>query len=180
MRLKLICTLLCTLAIPGLAQTTGSLPEPRQAPASDLSSNAARVTDWANRLTAKDPKVRAIAEAALVKGVGRSLPLLRRLLNRGDEDLDLRTFEIIRRIGPPAIPLLVELLRHDQVSFRRDAADALIDLAPDTESIQPALRQALKDEDSLVAGDSARALGALGPKASPSVPALVLSLIHIS
>ena len=66
--------------------------------------------DWANRLTAKDPKVRAIAEAALVKGAGRSLPLLRELLNRGDEALDLRTFEIIRRIGPPAIPLLVEML----------------------------------------------------------------------
>ena len=62
----------------------------------------------------KDPKVRAIAEAALVQGAGRSLPLLRRFLNRDDEDLDLRTFEIIQRIGPPAIPLLVELLRHDE------------------------------------------------------------------
>ena len=91
MRHLLICTLLCVLPITALAQTT---PE------------------WANRLTAKDPKVRAIAEAALVKLAGRSLPLLRRLLNRDDEDLDLRTFEIIRRIGPPAIPLLVELLRH--------------------------------------------------------------------
>jgi outer membrane protein assembly factor BamB/HEAT repeat protein len=177
MRHLFICTLLCILPITALAQTTRSVPPP-QAADSDLSTNSAQVLDWANRLMAKDPKVRAIAEAALVKGVGRSLPLLRRLLNRGDEDLDLRTFEIIRRIGPPAIPLLVELLRHDQVSFRRDAADALIDLAPDTESIQPALRQALKDEDSLVAGDSARALGALGPKASPSVPALVTTLSH--
>ena len=134
--------------------------------------------DWANRLTAKDPKVRATAEAGLVKGAGRSLPLLRRLLSRGDEDLDLRTFEVMRRIGPPAIPLLVELLRHEQVSFRRTAADVLIDLAPDTEWIQPALRRALRDEDSLVAGDSARALGALGPKASPSVRALVTTLSH--
>ena len=134
--------------------------------------------DWANRLMAKDPKVRAIAEAALVKGAGRSLPLLRQLLNRGDEDLDLRTFEIIRRIGPPAIPLLVELLRHEQVSFRRNAADSLIDLPPDTERIQPALRRALRDEDAMVAGDAARALGALGPKASPSVRALVTTLSH--
>ncbi|HZL94867.1 MAG TPA: hypothetical protein VFB99_14520, partial [Vicinamibacterales bacterium] len=76
MRHLFICTLLCVLPISALAQTT---------------------PDWANRLTAKDPAVRAMAEAALVKGAGRSLPLLRRLLSRGDEGLDQRTFEIIRR-----------------------------------------------------------------------------------
>src|SRR6187455_1069357 len=157
MRHLFICTLLCVLPIPALAQTT---------------------PDWANRLTAKDPEVRAMAEAALVKGAGHSLPLLKRLLSRGDEDLDLRTFEIIRRIGPPAIPLLVELLRHVRVSIRRSAVDAFIDLAPDTEWIQPALRRALSDEDVSVAGDAARALGALGPKASPSVRALVTTLSH--
>ena len=178
MRHPFICTLLCILPMLALAQTTRSFPQPRQAKGSDPSTNSARVLDWANRLTAKDPKVRAMAEAALVKGAGRSLPLLRRFLNRGDEDLDLRTFEIIRRIGPPAIPLLVELLRHEQVSFRRNAADSLIDLAPDTEWIQPALRRALRDEDSMVAGDAARALGALGPKAAPSVRALVTTLSH--
>src|SRR6185436_5213295 len=58
------------------------------------------------------------------------------------------------------------------------AADALIDLAPDTEWIQPALRRALRDEESLVAGDAARALGALGKRASSSVAALVKALSH--
>ena len=77
--------------------------------------------DWENRVMSKDAKVRAIAEAALVQGAGHSLPLLRRFLNRGDEDLDLETFEIIRRIGPPAIPLLVDLLRHERASIRRSA-----------------------------------------------------------
>ena len=109
----------------------------------------ARPGGWGgNRLLANDPKVRATAEAALVQGAGRSLPLLRRFLNRGNEDLQLKTFEIIRRIGPPAIPLLVDLLRDERVSIRRSAVDALIDLAPYTESIQPALRRALRDEDS--------------------------------
>ena len=92
MRHLFICTLLCILPIPALAQTTRSSPQPRQAKGSDLSTNSARVLDWANRLMAKDPKVRAMAEAALVKGAGRSLPLLRRLLNRGDEDLDAEDF----------------------------------------------------------------------------------------
>src|SRR4030095_11136855 len=149
-----------------LAQTASSLPQSHQAKSSDL-SNSALELDWVTRVMANDPKVRAIAEAALVEGAERSLPLLRRFLNRRNEDLQLKTFEIIRRIGPPAIPLLVDLLRHEQVSIRRSAVDALIDLAPHTESIQPALRRALRDEDSDVAGDAARALGALGKRASP-------------
>jgi outer membrane protein assembly factor BamB/HEAT repeat protein len=127
---------------------------------------------------ANDAKVRASAVAELVKGGGRSLPLLRRFLNTDNDNLHDETFEIIRRIGPPAIPLLLELLRHQQVSFRQFAADAFIDLTPDTASIQPALRRALRDEDSMVAADAARALGALHEKASPSVPALVKALSH--
>ncbi len=168
MRHLFIGTLLCLLPLPVLAQARGS----------DPSSDSSRALDWANRLMSKDPKVRATAEAALVQEAGRSLPLLRRFLSRGNEDLDLRSFEIIRRIGPPAIPLLVDLLRDERVSIRRSAVDCLIDLAPDTERIQPALRRSLTDEDSEVAGDAARALGALGPRASPSVPALVKTLSH--
>jgi len=143
------------------------------------------VRDWTSRLTSVDAKVRADAETALVAEAQRSLPLLRRLLtdpneDPGDpnEDLHRVTFEIIRRIGPPAIPMLVELLRDERASIRASAADAFIDLAPDTEPVQPALRRALNDEDSMVAGDAARALGALGPRASPSVGALVKALSH--
>src|SRR3954447_6867283 len=131
MRHAFICTLLCILPIPVLAQTTHSRS----------SKNSAQVVGWANRVMANDATVRATAEAALVQGAERSLPLLRRFLNRRTEDLHQQTFEIIRRIGPPAIPLLVELLRHERTEYRRFAADAFIDLAPDTESIQPALRQ---------------------------------------
>lgn len=126
----------------------------------------------------KDAKIRATANAALVHDAGRSLPLLRRFLNTDNDDLHEETFEIIRRIGPPAIPLLLDLLRHREVTFRRFAADAFIDLTPDTVSIQPALRRALRDRDSMVAADAARALGALHHRASPSVPALVKALSH--
>ena len=163
MRHLFLCTLLCTLPIAVPAQTTR---QPRQ------------VREWATRVMSKDAKIRASAEAALVNEGRRSLPLLRRFLNSDNEDLHLQTFEIIRRMGPPAIPLLLDLLRHEQVSFRRFAADAFIDLTPDTVSIQPALRRALRDEDSMVAADAARALGALGHRASPSVYALVKALSH--
>jgi len=169
---------LAIILAAGLSQGVALSQSPPPQTESSLSRNPALERDWANRLLAKDPKVRATAEAALVKGAGRSLPLLRRFLASDDGDLHQQTFEIIRQIGPPAIPLLVDLLRHEEVSFRRFAADALIDLAPDTESIQPALRRALRDEDSMVAGDAARALGALGTTASPSVAALVNTLSH--
>src|SRR5687767_4854123 len=97
---------------------------------------------------------------------------------RRNEDLHVVTLEIIRRIGAPPIPLLVDLLRDGRASIRGSAADALIDLAPHTESIQPALRRVLRDEDPWIAGDAARALGALGDRASPSVGALVKTLSH--
>ena len=167
MRYLFLCTLLFVLAVTTLAQTTRSRPRP-----------SSTVRDWANRVMSNDASVRADAAAALIHEPRRSLPLLRQFLSSEDENLHLETFEIIRRIGPPAIPLLVELLRDEQVDFRRFAADAFIDLAPDSVWIQPALRRALKDGDSMVAADAARALGALHEKASPSVPALVKALSH--
>jgi outer membrane protein assembly factor BamB/HEAT repeat protein len=161
----------------GLSQAVALTQSPL--PQTGLNSgNPALVRDWANRLLANDPKVRATAEAVLVQGARRSLPVLRRFLKPEHEDLHEVTFDIIRRIGPPAIPLLADLLRHEDDSIRRSAVDALIDLAPDTEWIQPALRRALRDEDAMVAGDAARALGALGKRASPSVSALVNTLSH--
>jgi len=151
----------------GFNQAVALPQSPRPQTQSSVPRNPTAVRDWATRLLAKDPKVRATAEATLVQQGPRSLPLLRRFLTPEHEDLHAVTFEIIQRIGPPAIPLLVDLLRHESNSIRRTAVDELIDLSPHTESIQPALRRALRDEDSVVAGDAARALGALGKRASP-------------
>ena len=143
-----------------------------------ISKEPTLVADWVSRLHSKDPKVRATAEAALVQGAQRSFPLLRRFLSPEHQDLRMVTFDIIRRIGPPAMALLVELLRNESETIRREAVDVLIDLTPHTEPMQPALRRALRDEDAVVAGDAARALGALGPRAAPSVAALVRTLAH--
>jgi hypothetical protein len=173
---------LAIILAAGLSQGVALSQSPLPQTESSLSRTPALVRDWANRLLSNDPKVRAAAEAALVKGAGRSLPLLRRFLDPRHEDLHGVTFEIIQRIGPPAIPLLVELLRDERDSIRRSAVNELVDLAPHTEWIQSALRRALGDEDSMVAGDAARALGALGKRASPSADALILfrTRIHTS
>ena len=162
----------------GLSQAVTPPPSSPARMTASPSRHAPAAADWAARLLAGDPKIRAAAEAELARGGAGSLPLLRRFLTPEHEELHGVTFEIIRRIGPPAIPLLVEMLRQEWDSIRREAADALIDLAPHTESIQPALRRALKDVDATVAGDAARALGALGRRASPSVGALVKTLAY--
>src|SRR5689334_22744449 len=100
MRHVFLCALLCLLSIPA------GRTQPRQTQAPNLSTTAAAVNDWADRLTSGDPNVRALAEAALVDGAARSLPLLRRFLARPDGDLDVVTFEVLRRLGPAAIPML--------------------------------------------------------------------------
>jgi HEAT repeat protein len=170
--LFIIALLLLGTCLQGFA---ASLALPTQ---SALSSNPGLGRDWADRVLAKDANFRTMAEDTLVNGGGHSLPLLKAFLHLPNQDLHQKTFEILRRIGPVAIPVLVETLRNERNSIRQGAIDVLIDFAPDTESIQPALRGALADPDSLVARDAARALGALGKKARPSVPALVKALSH--
>lgn len=133
---------------------------------------------WSDRLLAYDPAVGAAAADTLVHGGARSLPLLRQLLRTRDQNLHDRTFDILHRIGPEAIPLLAEMLRDRRADIRWRSVDLLVDLAPDTESIQPALCHALNDADLMVARDAARALGALGSRAAPSVSALADSLMH--
>lgn len=157
-------------------------PLPDQEPAplmeSRLRTEPSQVRAWADRLGSDDPQIRSAAADALIQGAQGSLPLLKQLLDSHDEALRWEVFEVVRRIGPMAIPWLADVLRHGRASVRQQAVSILIDLAPDTESIQPALQRALQDEDSLVARDAARALGALGKKAGPSVRALVKVLSH--
>src|SRR5664279_2244032 len=91
-----LCLLGACTAARHASAASPELPLPTE---SDLSRKPALAPDWANRVMANDPMVRASAEAALVQGAGRSLPLLRCFLNSRKEDLRLEAFEIIRRIG---------------------------------------------------------------------------------
>src|SRR5580765_7562157 len=142
---------LAILFAAGFSQAVAFSQSPLLPTESSLSRNPALVDEWASRLQADDLKVRATAKADLVQGAERSVPLLKRFLTPEHHDLHVMTFEIIQRIGPPAIPLLVDLLTHEWASVRRGAISELIDLAPQTEGIQPALRRALVDEDATVA-----------------------------
>jgi len=164
------------VAAPQTSSPPQGVPLPTEA---SLSAQPSLLREWVDRLSSDDdPKARTTVAAVLVQGGTRSLPLLKEFLRTPNERLHLESFAILRRLGPEAIPLLTEMLRDKRTSIRRQAIDILIDLAPDTESMQPALRRALRDEDSLVAGDAARALGALGERGRPSVSSLVKALSH--
>src|SRR5262245_21192849 len=114
---------LAVLIAAGLSQTVALTQSPAPRTENSLASNPAQVREWAGRLLSKDPKVRATAKAELVQASRRSLLLLKRFLDPEHEDLHVVTFEVIQRIGPPAIPLLVDLLRHQWASVRQSAAD---------------------------------------------------------
>jgi outer membrane protein assembly factor BamB/HEAT repeat protein len=165
----------CIAVSPLLAfdQPSRSLPTE-----SDLLAKPGLVRTWSERVLADDQNTREKAAVELVQGGAKSLPLLRHFLLGGNEPLHKEAFEIIRRIGAGALPLLTELLGWDDVSIPRAAVSVMIDLAPDTEAAQPALIRALNEDDLRLARDAARALGALGEKAGPSVPPLVKALSH--
>jgi len=165
----------CIAVSPLLAFNQESRSLPKE---SDLLANPGLIGTWSERMLADDRKTREKAAAELVQGGAESLPVLRHSLLSSNERLRQEAFEIIRRIGAGALPLLTELLGWNEASIARDAVSILIDLAPDTETAQPALIRALSDEDPRVARDAARALGALGERASPSVPHLVKALSH--
>src|SRR5262245_28831968 len=112
---------LAMVVVAGLSPAVALSQSPRPPTESSPSRDPDQVRDWTGRLRADDPKLRAAAEAALVQGGRRSFPLLTRLLDPEHEDLHVVTFQIIQRIGPPVIPLLVDLLRHESYFIRRGA-----------------------------------------------------------
>src|SRR5262245_20587098 len=116
MRHLRIGTLLTLLPISVFAQSTRTNTEPRRTTNSEFSITAASVARWEDRLQDHDSKIRTTAATALVQGAPQSLPLLKTILEGPNESLQSATLELLRRIGPPAIPLLVDLLRDPRVS----------------------------------------------------------------
>ena len=143
-----------------------------------IQQDPALVRRWTARLAESNRQARAAAVEALAQAGAKSLPLLERFLRSGDQDLLEQTFDLLHRLGPVAMPTLTEMLKHPNKGMRLAAVDVLIDLAPDTESVQPALCLLLRDPSPDVARDGARALGALRARAAPSVPHLVKALEH--
>jgi HEAT repeat protein len=92
-------------------------------------------------------------------------------------DLEETAVDSLVRIGRPAVPRLVQSLRHPQAEVREEAAQLLARIGPDAEQAVPALVAALQDRHAEVQKAAARALGQIGPAAVEAVEPL-MSFVH--
>jgi HEAT repeat protein len=80
------------------------------------------------------------------------------------------------RLGEPAVPGLVEMLRGDDTRLRKTAATTLWGLGAKGKEAVPALAEMLSDADADLRLAAAMALDNMGPAAADAVPALVKAL----
>jgi HEAT repeat protein len=96
-----------------------------------------------------------------------------------DDDPTIRVQARFRLMdeGPPAVPYLLEALKHRSAAVRYEAASALTGMKPPPgpEAV-PGLIKALDDPDPLVRGHCMRVLTAIGPLAADAIPAIRASL----
>lgn len=93
---------------------------------------------------------------------------------------NMTAVQALGRIGPKAVPALIEAMQDEDSSMRESAIYALWWMQPQTDpeatEVVLALIKALGDENSDVRVRAADALGQIGPKASAAVPALIEAL----
>jgi HEAT repeat protein len=169
----------------------------RVAAATGLSGNAEAVDALVKALDDESPRVVSAVLRSLDKLGGAAAPAARKLAERlagGDN----RVVGALTRIGPPAVPFLldlppqqretlqrilrssgpraapplVDLLGAKEAETRRKAAWALGLLGRDAEAAVPALTKALLDDGRFVAAQAAWALGEIGAGAKSAVPEL--------
>jgi HEAT repeat protein len=97
-------------------------------------------------------------------------------LDSPDADTRGKASLAIVRLGEPAVPGLVEMLKSEDPRRRATAASTLFGMGPKARAAVPALAEALSDPDSEMRVSAAMALESVGPDAAPAVPALVRAL----
>jgi HEAT repeat protein len=86
--------------------------------------------------------------------------------------------DALGRMGPAAVPALIQALQNPDVSVRRKAVEVLGRVGPDAKDAVPELVKLLDDPDEDVRKSAARTLGRIGPPAQDAVPALVRTLLQ--
>lgn len=128
------------------------------------------MSQWAKRLSDKDPAVRRGAAEALGQAgpaAQQAIPELQAALTDEDGGVRRAAADALDRIGPDAVaavPALIDALKDKDPEVRSQAALALSDIVPDHERVAPPLILALKDPDRNVRKTVVVALGRLGPK----------------
>jgi HEAT repeat protein len=88
--------------------------------------------------------------------------------------------DALARIGPAAVPALLEALHSPDPEVRAKAANVLGRMGPDARDSVPELIRLLDDPDERVRKTVIRALGRIGPAAQDAVPGLMRTLLQSS
>ena len=130
------------------------------------------------------PTARAVASVALLGLVlaCRSKPpepnvaaLINDLQNPDPAVSGKANLELIR-IGEPAIPPLIAMLKSEDARLRTLAATALWGMGEKGRTAAPVLAELLADQEISIRLAAAMALENMGPNAAPAVPALIRAL----
>lgn len=130
------------------------------------------------------PTTRTVASLALLavflacrsKPAGPNIPALINDLQNPDPAVSGKANLELIRIGEPAVPPLIEMLKSDDVRFRTLAATALWGMGEKGRAAVPALASLLGDKEASVRVAAAMALENMGPDAAAAVPALIPAL----
>jgi len=82
----------------------------------------------------------------------------------------------LKRIGAPAVPPLIDMLRDPDPAMRTKAAQILAGIGPDAVGAVSMLQTTSHDSDADVRRWSIRALGQIGEAAAPAVPDVIQAL----
>ena len=88
--------------------------------------------------------------------------------------------DALGRIGPAAVPSLIETLRDPDPKVRLKAIEVLARMGADAKDAVPELIRLLEDPDEEVRKAAIRTLGRIGPAAKDAVPALMQTLMQHS
>ncbi|MCH2383222.1 MAG: HEAT repeat domain-containing protein [Pedosphaera sp.] len=94
---------------------------------------------------------------------------LRRSSRRYRDQVRLRVVTALTRIGPAAVPQLIDALGNESESIRSGAARVLGNMGSDAHEAAPRLFTLLADEETYLGEAAGAALGKIGPAAHPQV-----------
>jgi HEAT repeat protein len=129
------------------------------------------------RLKEKDPFVRTAAAralAALPPAPEITGPIWEKAMQEADETTARHMLDALAALGAPAVPRLIDALRHEKA--RADVAYILGRIGPAAAPAAASLAKLIDDKDDSVAHEAILALGNIGPGAKDAVPALVKAL----
>jgi HEAT repeat protein len=143
----------------------------------DMKLKREAITQLVARLSDKDPFVRAAAARALASlppSPEIAIPIFEKALADGDETTTSYMLDALARMGPKAVPRLINALQYKSV--RPQVAFILGQIGPPAAPATEALAKLVNGEDPNASIEAAHALAKIGPGAKAAVPALIEAL----